>query len=298
MERIKPGDTVVRKSYEADIFFIVLRISQGRSREPMATLKGLNIRLIADAPLSDLVKVGPHEIEKAKQDTIAVSQEAARKVVLRRISEENMRRQRLRASGGETLNFLELPGKVLHLDGDQDYLKECLDYYRQLKVPCVGAHVPEEEQPERVVELIEMHSPDILVLTGHDGLMRRRGSKTTLSNYRSSRYFAGAVRRARQKVTNKDSLVIVAGACQSHFEVLIEAGANFASSPERVFIHCYDPILVAERIAFTPIDTVARASDVVESTITGLKGIGGVETRGQFRLGVPKIAEISEESWT
>ena len=32
-------------------------------------------------------------------------------------------------------------------------------------------------------------------------------------------------------------LIIVAGACQSHFEALLQAGANFASSPGSVLIH-------------------------------------------------------------
>ncbi len=33
-----------------------------------------------------------------------------------------------------------------------------------------------------------------------------------------------------------DELVIFAGACQSHYEEIIKAGANFASSPHRILM--------------------------------------------------------------
>ena len=48
-----------------------------------------------------------------------------------------------------------------------------------------------------------------------------------------------------------DKLVIIAGACQSNYEELIKAGANFASSPKRVNIHCLDPAIIALFIATT-----------------------------------------------
>ncbi|MEG2658419.1 MAG: sporulation peptidase YabG, partial [Clostridiales bacterium] len=68
---------------------------------------------------------------------------------------------------------------------------------------------------------------------------------------------------------------------------LIRAGANFASSPKRVFIHIFDPVLIIERIAYTSIKEVVTADEIVDNTVTGSDGIGGIETRGQFRLGYP-----------
>jgi len=59
-------------------------------------------------------------------------------------------------------DFFELPGTVLHLDGDPDYLDFCLSAYKQLGVTAAGVEVPEEQQPERVVDLIRKHSPDTL----------------------------------------------------------------------------------------------------------------------------------------
>jgi len=71
-------------------------------------------------------------------------------------------------------------------------------------------------------------------------------------NYRNSRHFIQTVKEARryERENNKD-LVIFAGACQSYFEALIMAGANFASSPARILIDILDPLIVAEKIATT-----------------------------------------------
>ncbi|PWX28429.1 sporulation peptidase YabG, partial [Clostridium perfringens] len=78
------------------------------------------------------------------------------------------------------------------------------------------------------------------------------------------------------------------GACQSCYESILEAGANFASSPNRVLIHCLDPVLVCERVAYTRIDEIVSIKDVIENTITGIKGVGGLQTRGKYREGYPK----------
>lgn len=50
MESLKVGDIVARNSYECDIFFKVVNISNG-----IVTLKGICYRIEADAPMSDLV---------------------------------------------------------------------------------------------------------------------------------------------------------------------------------------------------------------------------------------------------
>ena len=87
-------------------------------------------------------------------------------------------------------------------------------------------------------------------------------------------------------------LVIFAGACQSCYECMLDAGANFASSPNRVLIHCLDPVFVCEKIAYTRIDKVVSITDVIDNTITGTKGIGGLQTRGKYREGYPRSPYI------
>jgi len=151
----------------------------------------------------------------------------------------------------------------------------------------VGKYVPEKNQPNEVYTLLEKHRPDILVLTGHDGVIKGDKSYSNLTNYRNSRYFIEAVKEARKFDSNLDSLVIFAGACQSMFNEIIKAGANFASSPYRVLIHALDPVLVCQKVAFTSVDKVLAPSEVINSTITGVEGIGGIQTRGKYRDGFP-----------
>ena len=140
----------------------------------------------------------------------------------------------------------------------------------------------------KIEEAIEKHNPDILVITGHDALTSRKGNITDLNNYRNSLNFIKAVKQARKWEPNLDNLVIFAGACQSNYEQLIRAGANYASSPGRIMIHALDPVFVVEKIACSRIDTIVPIEEVIEQTVTGLKGIGGSETRGKFRWAMPK----------
>ena len=111
--------------------------------------------------------------------------------------------------------------------------------------------------------------------------------------YRNSKYYIESVKALRNYNSSYDELVIFAGACQSCYESILEAGANFASSPNRVFIHCLDPVLVCERVAYTRIDQIVSIKDVIENTITGIKGIGGLQTRGKYREGYPNSIYIS-----
>jgi spore coat assembly protein len=53
-----------------------------------------------------------------------------------------------------------------------------------------------------------------------------------------------------------------------------------------------DPVFVCEKIAYTRIDKVVSITDVIENTITGIKGVGGLQTRGKYREGYPKSRYI------
>lgn len=88
----------------------------------------------------------------------------------------------------------------------------------------------------------------------------------------------------------------MAGACQSHFEALLHAGANFASSPARILIHALDPLCIASKLACTSIRDTISMIDMAELTVTGLEGLGGLESRGSYRLGVPRLKAYEKES--
>ena len=91
-------------------------------------------------------------------------------------------------------------------------------------------------------------------------------------NYRNSKYFAQTVKNARKNDQNKD-LVIFAGACQSYYEALIGAGANFASSPARILIDFVDPLVVAEKIATTDSSKYLTINDIEDELRDGERGI-------------------------
>jgi spore coat assembly protein len=186
------------------------------------------------------------------------------------------------------LEVFELPGSVLHIDGDKEYLDLCLSTYRQLNIRASGFYVPEEKQPDEVKALLMEYTPDMLILTGHDGFLKNRKNFSSLENYRNSGNFVKAVRKAREFEPGRDDLIIFAGACQSHYEALIRAGANFASSPRRVMIHAYDPVFIAEKVAFTPFHQMISIKEALNDTVTGTDGVGGIETRGRLRIGYPK----------
>ena len=282
---MKIGDIVTRKSYNKDIVFTIVGFSIDNKNNKLAILRGVAFRVIADAYLDDLEPVKVSDLKKVLIDP-TVESLIYKSVVSAKSREEKMNRgaQKLQSNP----NIYGIPGKVLQIDGDKEYLKICLDVYTELGIPAVGVAIPEENQYKEVINLLERHNPDILVVTGHDALSSKKGSITDLNNYRNSLNFIRAVKQARKWEPNLDNLVIFAGACQSNYEQLIRAGANYASSPGRIMIHALDPVFVVEKIACSRIDTIVPIEEVIEQTVTGIKGIGGSETRGKFRWAMPK----------
>lgn len=264
---------------------ILFKITEIDEKKKMAVIKGLDMRLVADALLADLVHPGAQTVQKYRSHSDEAQKDCIRKIYKRRVIEQ----ERLRGvSGRSPEEFFEMPGKILHLDGDEDYLNECMKAYGALNLAAVGRFIAEKDQPDKVWTLLHEHRPDIVVFTGHDAYFRNKKNFQSLNNYRNSRFFVEATRKARQYEPGKDDLVIFAGACQSHYEAILEAGANFASSPQRVLIHALDPVFLMEKVAYTSINESVNIYEVIKHTITGLDGVGGLETRGKFRLGLPK----------
>lgn len=286
------GDIVGRLSHDSDILFKITEILDD-GQEKRALLRGLDVRLIADAPFQDLEKKSAAEVRKYRQEYIKKNSDCLRRIFERRVEDQSRHFFReMNVTGnmlrGDNSAYFELPGTVLHLDGDKEYLDLCKTTYLQLNIKVNGFEVAEEKQPEVVIGYLQEYRPDILVLTGHDGLQKGTKDFKDINNYRNSRYFIEAVWKARSFDGDRDNLIIFAGACQSHYEALIAAGANFASSPQRVFIHAFDPVFIAEKLAYSSILETLNVESIINNTITGLDGVGGVETRGCLRLGYPK----------
>ncbi|GGA51131.1 sporulation peptidase YabG [Paenibacillus physcomitrellae] len=297
MDLTNIGDLVVRQSYGRDVTFRVEALERNR-----AIIKGTEFRLLADAPVYDLVPVkGDILTGRAKEARIKAEKGLQRLHEERKSLEEQNRallgiERAAVPSEVSSQSYFEVPGKVLHLDGDPLYLKKSMDLYEKLRVPAQGHYVNEKSMADVLYRLLPNVRPDIVVITGHDGVLKNRvhNDLYSLSSYKNSRSFVEAIQVARQYERNFDSLTIVAGACQSHFEALLQAGANFASSPGRILIHALDPVYIAAKAAFTSVRGTIHITDVLKHTISGIQGVGGIETRGSYRVGLPKFQDLSQ----
>ncbi|MBU3176898.1 sporulation peptidase YabG [Clostridium estertheticum] len=304
---MKIGDIVVRKSYGGDITFKIMDVVI-RDNKDVFLLKGINLRIEADSTSDDLQLVSEDVIYEIDRVFNKKVNESIKKILINRvkgtrgdkseavdfkgkIKELQSKKEKYKEYKNKNMTFGR-PGKILHVDGDSEYLEVCLKTYKQLSLDAVGRVISEKDQANEILKLVKEVNPDIVVITGHDGMVKGITDYMNLDNYRNSKYFVETVIALRSYNSNYDDLVIFAGACQSCYEAILDAGANFASAPNRVLIHCLDPVLVSEKIAYTNIETVVAIEDVIENTITGLAGIGGLQTRGKYREGFPKSQYI------
>jgi spore coat assembly protein len=277
------GDLVVRKSYGGDVLFRVATIDQ-----QTAILKGTDYRLLADAPIVDLSVVKDGDLPVAIRQARLRAGESTQRMQEER-QQQIIQRELLRVQN-QTQPYFEVPGRVLHLDGDSNYMKKSMQLYTQMRVPAHGLFVHESQMADAVYRLLPQIKPDIIVITGHDGVLKNREQNdlSNLASYKNSQNFVDAVQIARDYEKNRDGLIIVAGACQSHYEALLQSGSNFASSPGRVLIHALDPVYIAIKASYTPIRETINLTDVIHGTISGIDGVGGIETLGKHRMGLPK----------
>lgn len=283
---LKIGDIVVRKSYGKDITFKIINIKETDDGE-IYTLKGINLRIIADSVEEDLEVVAEEDTKQEQVFSRKVNS-SIKKILLGRTGKDLYRREFKVIKGNNNELSFGRPGKILHVDGDSEYLDVCLKVYKQLGLDVIGRVIAEKDQPSQVLQLVKTVKPDIVVITGHDAVTKGTRDYIDINNYRNSKYYVETVSELRNYEPGYDNLVIFAGACQSNYEALLDAGANFASSPNRVLIHCLDPVFLCEKIAYTNIEKVVSIPEALENTITGVKGIGGLQTRGKYREGFPK----------
>ena len=245
----KIGDFVSRKKYNNDVIFRIVKIDGN-----VVYLSGVDVRLSADSDVNDLVLV-----------TIRKDDEEYRKIK-------------------ETMDdkFFYIPGTVLHIDGDSNYLNRCLKYYKSQNVRCFGYVFEESKFEENVYNLLIKHKPNILVITGHDAYFKSTNS------YKNSTYFINTVKKARSYQVSHNSLIIISGACQSNFKGLIEAGSTYASSPKHINIHALDPAIIASNIALCDINDSINLENVISQTKYGIDGIGGLKTKGVMLSGFPR----------
>ena len=170
-------------------------------------------------------------------------------------------------------NIIEYTGKILHLDGDKRYSEKTSRYYKKMGLNAVVKNIPESKQPQMVIPLLSKYNPDILIITGHDSMIKNGKNYLDIYNYRNSKYFISSVMNARKWNKSSDKLVIFAGACQSFYEAIMDAGADFASSPGRILIDFIDPLIVAKVVATTDKNVYISAKEVSKMMKEGEQGV-------------------------
>ena len=128
----KKGDYVTRKSYNNDTIFKILNIKDG-----VCYLKGENVRLYADSPIEDLVLYTENRKDNFEYKVT---------------NNDNLDRN----------EYFYMPAKILHCDGDEEYLNRCLNYYKQNNLKAFGKVVSEEELPNKINKYLLECNPDIM----------------------------------------------------------------------------------------------------------------------------------------
>lgn len=254
------GDYVTRKSYNNDLVFEITDII-----DDICYLKGANIRLCADSPIEDLIKYENNSYDKEEKEFVERSKPINKL---------------------DRTDYFYLPGKILHIDADNDYLNRCLSYYKEANIWAMGIKEKEENISLYISKWLEQYRPNIVVITGHDAYYKKQG--TSLKAYKNSENFVNAVKEARKYEQSHDKLIIIAGACQSDYDELIKAGANFASSPKRINIHALDPAIIATRMSLSDINKDINIKDILSQTKYGSDGLGGIITKGTMYIGYPR----------
>lgn len=275
MEKVKKGDIVARRSYGCDILFSVENIIKSTNGIKIVILKGITVRILADAYVEDLVILDEKQLDDSLRSLdIKIEDRINRLIKLGKKTLQNKERN---------INYVGA-GTILHLDGDKLYSEKSARYYKKMGLKAIVKNVPENKQYLVVKDYINKYTPDVLVLTGHDGMIKTGTKYGDLSNYRNSKYFAQAVVEARKVIPTSNKLAIFAGACQSFFEIIMASGANFASSPGRILIDFMDPLIVAEKIATTERSKFVTINDIVNDLRDGKKSIGGSGVMGKKNL--------------
>jgi len=250
------GDFVTRKSYNNDIIFKVIDI-----KGDIYYLSGVSIRLLADSLEDDLVICNKEDCN----DEFEVKFDDYKTL--------------------DRNEYFYLPGKVLHIDGDNEFLERSMNFYKKNKIKAYGIYSNEGELADNIFEYLKKYNPDILVITGHDAMYRKKRSDGV---YKNTGNFVRAIHEARKYEKSHEKLLIVAGACQSNYEELIKAGANFASSPKRVNIHALDPAIVASSLSFSNKNNDIDLLNILGKTKYGIEGMGGIITKGTMYVGYPR----------
>ena len=244
-------EVVIRKKDNKKILYEIIK-----KEENKYLLKGVNYRIQVEVEKDDIIEASIDIINKENERCGAYL-----------LSQNN----RIYTKGC-------LLGTILHIDTDEKYLKKCLDLYRDVGIYAYPMLCKEEKMSSDILMGKIDFKPDVIVITGHDYFYG--DDIKDVKNYMNSGYFADSVLSAKEKYPNS---TIIAGACQSLFEILIARGASFASSPKRKNIHVYDPAIIAIALCTTSHKQIVDFKKMGKYIDDLESAFGGVETFGKMK---------------
>ena len=141
MEKIKKGDIVARKSHNQDILFSVENILSSLCGIQIAVLKGITIRIVADAYIEDLVLLDTKEVD-ANLRSLDVKIEDRINSLIKKGKEKVKDKDKDKERNFDNIKA----GKILHLDGDKFYSEKSARYYKKVGLNAIVKNIPENKQ--------------------------------------------------------------------------------------------------------------------------------------------------------
>ena len=211
MKEIKKGAIVGRKSYGKDVLFVVKNIISTKNGD-IAILKGMIERVEADSDIDDLEIIQKEDVREylKKKD-----EEIDKRIEKSRIEQQNKNYKIGILMKNTRSKEKIVTGKILHLDGDRKYSEKSYRYYKKLGLNAIVKNIPEYKQPRVVYQLLKIYEPDILVVTGHDAILKRGMNYHDIYNYRNSKYFIETVKEARRYDKENGKQLVIFARCLS-----------------------------------------------------------------------------------
>lgn len=211
MSKFKKGDIVGRISYGKDVLFEIKNIIKTSNNKKIYILKGITERIEADSPEEDLEKMDKRVVSVRIKEFEDKFSKRIRRCLENPscyiCSANNFLNLGIKEKRGEKNIYT---GKILHLDGDKRYSEKSVKYYKSLGLNAIVKNVPENKQASVIRNLLERYNPDILVITGHDGMIKKGTGFNDIYNYRNSRHFINTVNEARKWNSKGKELAIFA----------------------------------------------------------------------------------------
>lgn len=283
---MKIGDYVMIKGDESNFIYKIKEYNDSTKRY---FLSGVEYRIIREEEESNLLPLSNEDVDKEHKRflefELRLKDNLKKKIVKDGIiklesSDNKPSKLDYQVRNDKKLKKRYVLGTIMHIDGDEEYLKKCLELYDEIGIYSYGKCVKEDEIHNSIGKFLLETNADIVVITGHD-IYNNKGIKD-LNNYSNTKNFIKAVKEIRKVRSN--SCIVIAGACQSNFEALVANGADFASSPSRINIHTFDPAIIAVCAATTSISSIINIEDAFKYIENGKEAFGGLQTYGKMRL--------------